>query len=90
MADFKPSVIPFPKRFEPQDFVVSAASPLQAAAEIRVEMLHTLFGILLTVDGFPESAMLREVFHNASQLLNDVVVLYRRAIVQAQGRAEHE
>lgn len=63
----------------------SCTSPLQLAAELRVQKLQTLFGILVNVDGFAEASLLREVFHNASELLDEAALLYRHAIARAQG-----
>lgn len=57
-------------------------SPLQLAAELRVQQLQTLFGILVTVDGFAEAPLLREVFHNARELLDEAALLYRQAIAR--------
>lgn len=62
-------------------------SPLQLAAELRVQKLQTLFGILVTLDGFAEAPLLREVFHNASELLDEATALYRQAISREQGGA---
>lgn len=69
------------------DASLAHASPPQLAAELRVQQLRTLFGILVTVDGFSEAPLLREVFHNASELLDEAALLYRHAIVRA-GRAD--
>lgn len=66
------------------DVALAHASPLQLAAELRVQQLHTLFGILVSVDGFSEAPLLREVFHNASELLDEAALLYRHAIVRAR------
>ena len=86
-----PAVIPFPKRFEPFDCVGSTACHFQAAAELRVAMLHKLFGILARMEASTSGArQLHEVCDNARELLNDVVVLYRSSLAQAGGRAADE
>lgn len=69
------------------DFPLTPMSPLQLAAELRVQKLRTLFGLLKDVNGFSEAPLLREVFHNASELLDDAAALYRHAISRAQGGA---
>lgn len=70
--------------------LLSPIGPLQAAAEMRLDNLQTLFGILVSVDGFADAPLLREVFHNASQQLSDAQLLYRHALAQAQRRASDE
>lgn len=68
----------------------SDIGPLQAAAEMRLDNLQMLFGILVSVDGFADAQLLREVFHNASQQLSDAQALYRHALAQAQRRTNDD
>ncbi|HBX55509.1 hypothetical protein [Pseudomonas sp. UBA2684] len=81
-------VIPFPKRFAVQDSSAPSACAFQTAAEQRVVLLHRLFNILSNLDdsGFAR-LQLKEACENAREMLNDVVVLYRSALAQAEGRA---
>lgn len=67
------------------DASLANATPLQLAAELRVQKLNTLFGILVSVHGFAEAPLLREVFHNARELLDEAALLYHHAIARAQG-----
>jgi len=86
MTSSNPAVIPFPKRIEPLGCTPSAVCHFQAAAELRVAMLHKLFDILARTDASTANARhLHECSDNARELLNDVVVLYRSSL--AQGRA---
>ena len=43
MTKSHPAVIPFPKRIEPLECTISAVCHFQAAAELRMTMLHKLF-----------------------------------------------
>lgn len=85
MAEFKPSVVPFPSQLQLRDVALASTNPFQAAAEMRLQMLQTLLEILATVDHIPDGLLLREIVQNAGQLLSDAAVLYRNAIVHAQG-----
>ena len=86
MTRSDPAVIPFPKRYEPLGCTSSAVCHFQAAAELRVAMLHKLFDILARTDGASGNARhLHELCQGAREMLNDVVVLYCSAL--AQGRA---
>ncbi|NQD96620.1 hypothetical protein HP532_28585 [Pseudomonas sp. CrR25] len=82
------AVVPFPKRFAPLD-CDAAADRFQAAAELRVEMLHKLFTLLACSEVPPAVAKdLGELCQTARGMLTDVVVLYRGAL--AHGRAGDE
>ena len=86
MTSSNPAVIPFPKRIEPLGCTPSAVCHFQAAAELRVAMLHKLFSILARAEATASTAReLHELCQGARELLNDVVVLYRSSL--AQGRA---
>ncbi|MDM8349350.1 hypothetical protein P8H27_10610 [Pseudomonas sp. sp1636] len=86
MTSSNPVVIPFPKRVEPLDCGTVTACHFQAAAELRVAMLHKMFNILARSGvAAPAATDLHELCQNARELLNDVVVLYRSSL--AQGRA---
>ena len=85
MTKSHPAVIPFPKRIEPLECTISAVCHFQAAAELRMTMLHKLFDILARTDVATDNAgHLHDCCNNARELLNDAQVLYRSAL--AQGR----
>jgi hypothetical protein len=91
MTRSNPTVIPFPKRVEPLDCLAGPVCYFQAAAELRVAMLHKLFSVLARSEVNTSTAKeLRELCQNAREMLNDVVVLYRSSLAQAQGRAGDE
>ena len=91
MTRSNPAVIPFPKRFEPLDCLDGPVCHFQAAAELRVAMLHKLFSILARSEATASTAReLHELCQGARELLNDVVVLYRSSLAQAAGRAADE
>lgn len=88
MARPNPVVIPFPKRFDLQGSHVPAICPFQAAAEQRALMLHRLLNILPSLEGSTFAQLhLGEVCQNARGLLNEMVLLYRSSLAQADGRA---
>lgn len=85
MAEFKPTASSFSGADLSSDqLLLLCPQAAQAAADLQMQKLHLLFGILTDVDGFPDAALLREVAHNASQLLHDAAALYRQAIAQVQ------
>jgi len=91
MTSSNPAVIPFPKRTEPLDCIDFSACRFQAEAELRVAMLHKLFNILARSGAATAAARdLHELCQNAHEMLNDVMVLYRSSLTQAQGRAGDE
>lgn len=91
MTSTNPAVIPFPKRFEPLDCLDGPVCRFQAAAESRVAMLHKLFGMLARAEANTSTAReLHEFCQGAREMLNDVVVLYRCSLAQAEGRAVDE
>ncbi|MCY1314353.1 hypothetical protein D9M70_649810 [compost metagenome] len=54
-------------------------------------MLHKLFNILARSGAATAAATdLHELCQNAHEMLNDVMVLYRSSLTQAQGRAGDE
>ena len=84
-----PAVIPFPKRIEPLDCTISAVCHFQAAAELRMTLLHKLFDILARTDASTDNAgHLHECCDNARELLNDAQVLYRSALAQRRAGDE--
>ena len=73
-------VIPFPTPCNPLHSHVADECPHQAAAEYRAALLTKLLRQM------PEP----ELASITSALLSELIVLYRRAIAQAAGRAEHD
>lgn len=73
-------VIPFPTPRNPLHSHVADECPLQAAAEYRAALLAKLLRRM------PEP----ELASTTSALLSELIVLYRRAIAQATGRAMHD
>ncbi len=73
-------VIPFPTPHNPLHSHVADECPLQAAAEYRAALLAKLLRRM------PEP----ELANSTSALLSELIVLYRRAIAQAAGRAKHD
>ena len=91
MTSSNPAVIPFPKRVEPLDSIYFSACHFQAEAELRVAMLHKLFNILARSGAATAATTdLHELCQNAHEMLNDVVVLYRSSLAQAEGSAADE
>ncbi len=91
MTSSTPAVIPFPKCFEPLDCLDGPVCHFQAAAELRVAMLHKLFSVLARAEANASAAReLHELCQGARELLNDVVVLYRSSLAQAGGRASDD
>ncbi len=91
MTSSNPAVIPFPKRYEPLDCLDGPVCHFQAAAELRVAMLHKLFSVLAHAEANASAAReLHELCQGARELLNDVAVLYRSSLAQAQERAADE
>jgi len=81
----------FLEHLQPPGSLSPATCRLQAAAELRVAMLHKLFNILARTEASPSMAKeLYELCHSAQAMLTDVVVLYRSSLAQAQGRAGDE
>ncbi len=86
MAEFEPCVVPFPLQRSPLH--ESERSPLasEAAAELRGVMLGNLLDQLAEPDGFqPADLRVRIAAYSALDLLDEMVVLYRRALSEVRG-----
>ena len=71
MTRSNPAVIPFPKRFEPLDCLAGPVCHFQAAAELRVAMLHKLFSVLARSEASASTAReLHEQCQSAREPLN--------------------
>lgn len=88
MAEFESCVVPFPLQRSPLH--ESERSPLtaEAAAELRGVMLGNLLDQLAKPDGLqPTDLRVRIAAYSALDLLDEMVVLYRRALSEARGGA---
>ncbi|MCY1281001.1 hypothetical protein D9M68_853140 [compost metagenome] len=91
MADRSTSVIPFPKRPSPLNDPELSSDSLQAAAEMRAAMLGELLRELVGPDGLhPENLRLKFSTYAAQELLDEMVLLYRRALSQSHGGSADE
>ncbi|MGV8180272.1 hypothetical protein [Pseudomonas aeruginosa] len=86
MAEFETCVVPFPRR--PSPLHESKRSPLsiEAAAELRAAMLSNLLDQMVAPDGLqPANLRLRVAAYSAQDLLDEMIVLFRRALSEARG-----
>ena len=88
MAEFETCVVPFPRRPSPLHESERSTLPCEAAVELRATMLGNLLDQLAEPDGLPpENLRLRVVAYSAQDLLDEMVVLYPRALSEARGGA---
>ncbi|MBD8254054.1 hypothetical protein IFT96_01565 [Pseudomonas fluorescens] len=88
MAELEPCVIPFPLRPSPLHESERSPLPSEAAAETRAVMLGNLLDQLAEPEGLqPENLRVRITAYSALDLLDEMVVLYRRALSEARGGA---
>lgn len=88
MAEFETCVVPFPRRPSPLHESERSPLPVEAAAELRATMLGNLLDQMVEPDGFqPDNLRLRVAAYSALDLLDELVVLYRRALSEARGGA---
>ena len=88
MAEFETCVIPFPRRPSPLHESEHSPLPIEAAAELRATMLGNLLDQIAGPNGFqPENLRLRLTAYSAQDLLDEMVVLFRRALSEARGGA---
>ncbi|TRO40756.1 hypothetical protein EQ831_13835 [Pseudomonas sp. ALS1279] len=87
MAEFESCVVPFPLQRSPLH--ESERSPLssEAAAELRGVMLGNLLDQLAEPDGLQPDLRVRIAAYSALALLDEMVVLYRRALSEVRGGA---
>ncbi|MFG5862624.1 hypothetical protein [Metapseudomonas sp. CR1201] len=89
MAEFETCVVPFPRRPSPLHESERSPLPVEAAAELRATMLGNLLDQMAGPDGFqPENLRLRVAAYSAQDLLDEMVVLFRRALSEARGGAK--
>ena len=88
MAEFETCVVPFPRRPSPLHESERSPLPIEAAAELRATMLGNLLDQIAEPDGLhPENLHLRVAAYSAQDLLDEMVVLFRRALSEARGGA---
>lgn len=86
MADLESRLLPFPHRPRPTSSgsctaSVSARQPVLAEAELRADMVKDLLQQIGGPDGFyPQDLRLKMALYAAETLLDETVVLYRRAL----------
>lgn len=93
MANLPGRVVPFPKRPSPIPDANFQPCNAQADAELRAAILRELFDDLISqVEQSADQLQIRLASLAAQDLLDELVVLYRRALSQAQtvGGAPHE
>ncbi|WP_417661224.1 hypothetical protein [Pseudomonas sp.] len=88
MAEFETCVVPFPRRPSPLHESEHSTLPVEAAAELRAIMLGNLLDQMAEPNGLqPENLRLRVAAYSALDLLDELVVLYRRALSEVRGGA---
>ena len=88
MAEFETCIIPFPRRPSPLHESERSPLPVEAAAELRATMLGNLLDQMASPDGLqPDNLRLRVAAYSAQDLLDEMVVLFRRALSEARGGA---
>lgn len=86
MADVESRLLPFPHRpisrsSHSLSASVSARQPVLAEAELRADMVKDLLQQIGGPDGFyPQDLRLKMTLYAAESLLDEMVVLYRRAV----------
>ncbi|CAE6947694.1 conserved protein of unknown function [Ectopseudomonas oleovorans] len=88
MAELESSVVPFPLQRSPLHESERSPLPTEAAAELRGVMLGNLLDQLAEPDGLqPADLRVRIAAYSALDLLDEMVVLYRRALSEVRGGA---
>ncbi|TRU33440.1 MAG: hypothetical protein EWV78_15315 [Microcystis aeruginosa Ma_MB_F_20061100_S20D] len=88
MAEFETCVVPFPLRPNPLHESKRSTLPAEAAAEQRAIILSNLLDQMAEPQGLqPENLRLRVAAYSALDLLDEMVVLYRRALSEVRGGA---
>lgn len=86
MAEFNTCVVPFPRRSRPLQEPSRPPLTIEAEAELRATMLGNLLEQMSEPDGLqPENLRLRVAACSAQDLLDEMVVLFRRALSEARG-----
>lgn len=86
MAKLETCVVLFPRRPSPLHESERSPLPVEVAAELRATMLGNLLNQMAELDGFqPENLRTRIAAYSAQDLLDEMVVLFRRALSEARG-----
>lgn len=85
MADLESRLLPFPHRPRSASSCLSASAssgqPVLAEAELRADIVKDLLQQIGGPDGFyPQDVRLKMTLYAAEALLDEMVVLYRRAV----------
>ncbi|MCY1295999.1 hypothetical protein D9M69_452790 [compost metagenome] len=88
MVEFESCVVPFPLQRSPLHESERSPLPSEAEAELRGVMLGDLLDQLAEPEGLqPSDLRVQIVAHSALALLDEMVVLYRRALSEVRGGA---
>ncbi|RMH83086.1 hypothetical protein EA796_18095 [Pseudomonas sp. AOB-7] len=88
MAELESCVVPSPLQRSPLHESERSPRPSEAAAELRGVMLGNLLDQLAEPDGLPPADLrVRIAAYSALDLLDEMVVLYRRALSEVRGGA---
>ncbi|UCJ19258.1 hypothetical protein K5Q02_15175 [Pseudomonas sp. MM211] len=91
MANSQGRVLPFPRRPSPIPLTNYQPRTAQADAELRAAMLKELLDDLtIRAEHSTDRLRIRLVTLAANDLLDELVVLYRRALCQLPGGDRHE
>ncbi|OLU34320.1 hypothetical protein BVH03_02595 [Pseudomonas sp. PA15(2017)] len=91
MANPQGRVLPFPRRPSPIPAADYQAQNAQGDAELRAALLRELLEDLTShAEHSTDRLRIRLATLAANDLLDELVVLYRRALSQLQGRSSHE
>lgn len=87
MADLESKLLPFPHRPRPSaspsfsTTAVYARQPVLAQAELRIDIVKDLLHQICGPEGlYPQDIRLKMTLYAAEALLDETVVLYRRAL----------
>ena len=81
MADLESTLLLFPNRPKPPSLIGASRHPLLDEAELRVDIVKSLLDQIAGPDGFcPQDLRVKTTVYAAQELLDEMVVLYRRAL----------
>jgi len=81
MADLESTLLLFPNRPKTPSSFVALRQPVLAEAELRVDIVKNLLEQIAGPDGFyPQDLRLKTTVYAAQELLDEMAVLYRRAL----------
>ncbi|MCO7543272.1 hypothetical protein [Stutzerimonas nitrititolerans] len=81
MADLESTLLLFPHRPKPPTSPATSREPVLAEAELRADIVRNLLEQIAGPDGYyPQDLRLKTTVYAAQGLLDEMVVLYRRAL----------